>query len=226
MSAGPPSGPDKPVAEDKSGNKPGRPLSPEEFAREFDVSRETVARLQAYVDMLRAWNERINLVAPSTLDDPWRRHILDSAQLHPDVRRRPGPLADLGSGAGFPGLVLAILGHPAVTLVESDQRKCAFLREAARVAGVAVTVLNARIEQAAPIGAAVVTARACAPLATLLGYAARHLAPEGTCLLLKGQHIGDELTDATRCWGFEFTRRPSAADPEGWVLRLENLRRA
>src|SRR5437588_12718613 len=107
-------------------------LSPAEFAAATGVSRETLARLDAYAELLRQWSPRINLVAASTLDDLWRRHVLDSAQLFPLLPPGAHSLIDLGSGAGFPGLVLAILGVPAVELIESDARKCAFLREAAR----------------------------------------------------------------------------------------------
>ncbi|MGE0719547.1 MAG: 16S rRNA (guanine(527)-N(7))-methyltransferase RsmG, partial [Alphaproteobacteria bacterium] len=183
-------------------------------------------RLSAYLDLLARWNPRINLVAAPTLRDPWRRHVLDSAQLLPDVSQRQGALADLGTGAGFPGLVLAILGRADVILIESDQRKCAFLREVARLAGVAVDIRNGRMEAIPPAGAAIVTARACAPLATLLGYAERHLAPGGVAIFLKGRNMASELADAGESWRFAEMRRPSLADAEGWVIRLEDIRRA
>src|SRR5437660_4118565 len=121
-------------------------LSPAEFAAATGVSRETLPRLDAYAELLRRWSPRINLVAASTLDDLWRRHFLDSAQLLPLVPSAARSLIDLGSGAGFPGLVLAILGVPGVELVEADSRKCAFLREAARIAAAPVMIRNARIE--------------------------------------------------------------------------------
>ena len=126
-----------------------RPLAPDEFAALTGVSRETLARLEAYAGLLTRWSARINLVAASTLADPWRRHFLDSAQLYPLIPSRRASLIDLGSGAGFPGLVLAIMGVPGSNWSKSDARKCAFLREAARLAGAAVTIRNARIEAVA-----------------------------------------------------------------------------
>src|SRR6266446_2343020 len=118
---------------------PREPLDPTGFTALTGVSRETLARLEAYAALLAQWNERINLVGRDTRRDIWRRHFLDSAQLLPHVPAGTRSLADLGSGAGFPGLVLAILGVCGVELVESDARKCAFLREAARIAGAPVT---------------------------------------------------------------------------------------
>jgi 16S rRNA (guanine527-N7)-methyltransferase len=144
----------------------GRPfrMTPAEFAAETGVSRETLARLEAYAALLLAWNRRVNLVGRGTEEDLWRRHMLDSAQLHPLIPAGARTLVDLGSGAGFPGLVLAILGGPHVHLVESDQRKAVFLREAARVTGAAAMVHAIRIEAAPPLAADIVTARALAPL--------------------------------------------------------------
>src|SRR5215469_10920571 len=116
------------------------PLTPERVGEQLNVSRETLARLETYVQLLMAWNRRINLVGPRTLRDVWRRHILDSGQLLALMPPKARVLVDLGSGAGLPGLILAILGVPEVHLLESDGRKCAFLREAARVTEATVTV--------------------------------------------------------------------------------------
>src|SRR5437660_9171448 len=135
-------------------------LSPAEFAAATGVSRETLPRLDAYAELLRRWSPRINLVAASTLDDLWRRHFLDSAQLLPLIPAAARNLVDLGSGAGFPGLVLAILGVPGVELVEADARKCAFLREAARTAGATVRIHQARIDSLPARAFDVITARA------------------------------------------------------------------
>ncbi len=146
------------------------PLGREGFARVFDVSRETLERLDAYVGLLAAWNRRINLVGASTLGDPWRRHILDSAQLLPHVPRQARVLVDLGSGAGLPGLILSILGVPEVHLVESDQRKAAFLFEAARITGAACKIHPVRAEKMPRLAADVVTARALARLARPTRY--------------------------------------------------------
>lgn len=190
------------------------------------VSRETLDRLATYLTLLEKWNRRINLVGASTLADPWRRHILDSWGLWPHLPAEARTLVDLGSGAGLPGLVLAILGRPGVTLIEADQRKAVFLREAARATGAAVRVVAERIEAAAPEGADLATARACAPLAKLLEYAHRHLCPDGVALVLKGQNVESEIAEATRYWGFGIERLPTPADPSGVILRLRSIVRA
>ena len=161
----------------------------------------------------------------STLADPWRRHVLDSAQLYRHLPDRGGGLVDLGSGAGFPGLVLAILGAPDVHLIESDRRKAQFLREAARVTGTPATVHARRIEEVAPFPAATVTARALAPLPKLLDYAEPFLAPETVCLFLKGAGAKEELDSVCRNWQTEAEVLPSRADPSGVIVRLAQVRR-
>jgi 16S rRNA (guanine527-N7)-methyltransferase len=197
------------------------PLTQAGFAALIDVSRETQERLAAYVALLTKWNARINLVGPATMPDVWRRHILDSAQVHPRIADA-GTLVDLGSGAGLPGLILAILGGPQVHLIESDARKCAFLHEAARVTGTAVTIHNRRIEAAPAIAADIVTARALAPLAQLLDHAVRFLKPAGKCVFLKGARQADELTEARKTWHMGVTERPSLSDPSGVILEVES----
>jgi 16S rRNA (guanine527-N7)-methyltransferase len=201
------------------------PLSPDEFAALTGVAQETVARLQAYAGLLADWSARINLVASSTLADPWRRHFLDSAQLFPLIPAGAQNLVDLGSGAGFPGLVLAIMGMEGVELVESDARKCAFLREAARIARATVTIRNARIEAVPARPAAVVTARGCAPLDRLLMYSQRFIGDETVCLFAKGEQAGQELAVATQVWDFDVTSYPSRTDPRGVILCLSRVRR-
>lgn len=197
------------------------PLSAAGFAALIDVSRETQERLATYVALLTKWNAKINLVGPATLPDVWRRHILDSAQIHDQVVDA-GVLVDLGSGAGLPGLILAILGGPHVHLIESDIRKCAFLHEAARVTGTKVTIHNKRIEAAPAIEADIVTARALAPLAHLLDHAVRFLKPGGKCVFLKGARQADELTEARKTWHMHVTERPSRSDPSGTILEVES----
>ena len=197
------------------------PLTEAEFAALVDVSRETHARLAAYVALLVKWNAKINLVGPATLADVWRRHILDSAQIHRDVADA-SLLVDLGSGAGLPGLILAVLGGPQIHLIESDARKCAFLHEAARVTGAAVTIHNKRIEAVPALEADVVTARALAPLAQLLDHAVRFLKPAGKCVFLKGARQAEELTDARKSWHMKVTERPSLSDPSGVILEVES----
>jgi 16S rRNA (guanine527-N7)-methyltransferase len=164
-------------------------------------------------------------VAASTLADPWRRHFLDSAQLLPHVPPGAQSLIDLGSGAGFPGLVLAILGVAGVELIESDTRKCAFLREAARVAGGPVTIRNGRIDSLAGHPVDVVTARGCAPLGRLLPWAERFVGPRTVCLFPKGEQAGQELAAAQKAWEFDVTRHASRTDPRGVVLCLSRVKR-
>lgn len=202
---------------------------PEAFQRDIAVSRETVARLQTYADLLTKWSRAVNLVGRRTLPDLWRRHMLDSAQLidvlPPAPDDRPRRLIDLGSGAGFPGLVLAILGAGEVHLVESDARKAAFLREVARATETDVQIHVTRIESLPPLAADVVTARALAPLEKLLGYAAPLLAEQGVGLFLKGQGVEGELTAAQKAWNMSLQRLASRSDPTGVILKVEDISR-
>lgn len=215
------------------------PLTAEGFAGEVDVSRETLQRLALYLELLQQWQPRINLVSESTLADPWRRHLLDSAQLRPHLPPYlpqsvglnspsgppPGPLVDLGSGAGFPAMVLAILGEPGVVLVESDVRKSAFLREVAARTGTAVTIQAKRAEALTLPAARAVTARGFAPLVRLLPAAVRFLALDGVAVLLKGKRHQDEVTEARKDWQFAVHSSPSRSDPDGVILHLSEIRR-
>ena len=189
-----------------------------------DVSRETRDRLTAYADLLVRWNARINLVSRPDLAQLWPRHIADSLQLAtliPSGAR----VVDMGSGGGFPGLVIAMATDAHVTLIESDQRKAAFLREASRVAGVRTRVIAARIEAAEAGPADIVTARALAPLPQLLQWGARFLDKEGFCLFLKGKNADEELNAADADWRMAVTRIPSRTDADGIILRLSDIRR-
>lgn len=187
----------------------------------------TLDRLRAYDAALARWSAAINLVAPATLADSWQRHILDSAQLYalapPDARH----WADLGSGGGLPGLVIAILGQDhglRVTLVESDRRKSAFLRAQIAEHGLNARVETARAETLPPLNADVVSARALAPLDRLLPLVARHLAPSGTALLPKGRRWATELAAAPAARDFDIEDRPSAIDPDARILRMTRNR--
>jgi 16S rRNA (guanine527-N7)-methyltransferase len=199
------------------------PLDPKGFAAATGVSRETMERLEAYAALLVAWAARINLIGQTTLDDLWRRHFLDSAQLLPLIPEGARSLIDLGSGAGFPGLVLAILGVPGVELVEADSRKAAFLREAARVADSDVTIRACRIEAVPAHPVDVVSARGCAPLDRLLPLAQRFIGPRTICVFLKGTRAEEELTAAAKAWTMTVSRHPSRADPGGSVLLLQQV---
>jgi 16S rRNA (guanine527-N7)-methyltransferase len=202
------------------------PLSREAFGDQLDVSRETLQRLSDYLDLLHRWQSRINLVGPATLADPWRRHFLDAAQLVDRVPAEAANLVDLGSGAGFPGMVLAVLGVPGVHLIEADRRKAQFLREVARVTGAPATIHAERIEQMRGWPAAVITARALAPLPRLLELADRFLGSDSVCLFLKGKSVGRELTEARVSWHMDAETFPSRSVPTGTVLKLRGIRRA
>ncbi len=188
------------------------------------VSRETMDRLARHLDLLRRWQKRINLVGAATLADPWRRHMLDSAQLAPLIPEG-ARVADLGSGAGFPGLALAILRGGPVALIESDARKAAFLHEAVRETGAPAAVHNARAESL-DLTADAVVARACAPLDRLLGLALPLLAPGGVCLFLKGARVEEEVETARARWRFTARRHRSRSAPDGVLLELGGISRA
>jgi 16S rRNA (guanine527-N7)-methyltransferase len=204
--------------------------SPEAFASAFAVSRETVEALSLYADLLRQWGRVQDLVAPSTLDDIWHRHIADSAQVFP-LGNGAKTWADLGTGAGFPGLVIAILGRDIpgfqVHLYESSNRKCSFLREVARRTGAPVDIQCIRIEQLATQRTVVpvefVTARALAPLASLLGLARPLLRDTTRALFLKGREAGNEIAEARKVWSFQSDMAVSRTDPDGRIVSITHL---
>jgi 16S rRNA (guanine527-N7)-methyltransferase len=205
------------------------PLGAAGFQATAGVSRETLDRLTAYEELLRKWQAKINLIGPATLGDIWRRHFLDSAQLAAHIPPSATRLVDFGPGAGFPGLILAILHPMEVHLIEADSRKVAFLREAARVTGTEVVLHTGRIEAISPFPVDVVTARAVAPLKVLLGYTQPYLDRSDRaafrCLFLKGREVDRELTEAGKLWKMRATRIPSSAGGEGVILILEDLHR-
>jgi 16S rRNA (guanine527-N7)-methyltransferase len=201
------------------------------FTAEVDVSRETLERLTVYHGLLLKWGSRINLVARGTLDEAWTRHFLDSAQLielAPTTARR---WCDLGSGAGFPGLVVAILAAETrpdlrVCLIESDQRKAEFLRAVVRATRVGADVIAERIETAAPCGADVLSARALASLSDLLPMAERHLASGGICLFPKGARYADEVAEALETFTFHCEEYPSKTGADSVILKIGGIGRA
>jgi 16S rRNA (guanine527-N7)-methyltransferase len=204
---------------------PEAAFGPAEFAAATGVSRETLARLERYAGLLKDWNSRHNLVSERSLEDLWRRHFWDSAQLGSLVPSGIRTLADLGSGAGFPGLVLAELlrGRVSVTLNEATAKKCAFLAAAAEAMELPVEIRNQRMEQAPVQPFDLVTARACAPLPQLLSYAQHFLGPNSVCLFLKGQNVGSELTEVHKSWKMGVRQIPSLTDPSGVILELREL---
>jgi 16S rRNA (guanine527-N7)-methyltransferase len=196
---------------------------------ELNVSRETLQRLELFGALLGKWNPKINLVSRSSIIDTWSRHILDSAQVF-SAAPRSKSWADLGSGGGFPGLVVAILGaekQPAlkVTLIESDQRKSTFLRTVIRETDINCEVCSERIELVDRQEAEIVSARALASLDVLLGYSERHLAYGGTALFHKGVSWKKEL-DAVRCrWRFDVDVIESQTMPGAAILKFEGISR-
>lgn len=210
----------------------GRIDSPESFQRTFEISRETLDRLKTYAQLLDRWQKTINLVAPSTLGDLWHRHFADSAQLW---RYRPPEARvwlDIGSGAGFPGLVLAILGAETGAthhiLIESDSRKAAFLREVGRATGIAVDILCMRIENTqtcAKVSAVdCITARALAPLPRLLEMSAPYFKSSTLGLFLKGRDVAAEIEQAAEDWRFAYELKPSVTDEDARVVLLKALK--
>ena len=194
------------------------------FQAATNVSRETFEMLEAYEKLLLAWNPRINLVAPSTLDELWVRHFLDSAQLV-EIASAVDAWVDLGSGGGFPGAIVAILTGGKTVLIESDQRKAAFLRTVARETS-GFKVISKRIEDVPPQNADVVSARALAPLSVLLGYVQPHLKDGGSAVLLKGKKAKDEIREALEHWRFDCETYPSKTDPEAVVLKIGDIQSA
>ena len=192
------------------------------------VSRETTGRLEVYKSMLQRWNPRINLVAPSTLDDLEARHIKDSLQLTHLASPEGGVWADLGSGGGLPGLIIAIAFADRATtfiLVESDQRKAAFLRAVVRETELTkVTVLSQRIEAVQPLNAEYVSARALAPLGELMAYLDLHLSPSGTAFLMKGLQWRTEVEEAMKAWSFDYTAHPSQTQDGAAVLEISGVK--
>jgi 16S rRNA (guanine527-N7)-methyltransferase len=202
-------------------------FGPEDFAAAAGVSRETLTRLEAYVALLIEWNAQHNLVSERSLEDVWRRHVWDSAQLAAFIPEAAASLVDLGSGAGFPGLVLAVLRPDLhVVLTESVAKKSRFLEAAASSLGAKAEIRNARLEDGPREPFDVVTARACAPLDRLLGYAQRFQGRGTVSLLLKGQSVEAELTQARKSWSMKLLKHTSLTDPSGTILEIRELRHA
>lgn len=200
----------------------------ESFARAAGATAEQVRDLERFLEMLEAGNAVMNLVGPKTLPEFWNRHAWDSAQLlalAPEART----WADLGAGAGFPGLVLAILGKGRegfhVHLVESMAKRCRFLQQVVDDLALPATVHNDRAENL-KLAVDVVTARACAPLSRLFGYARPYLKAGALGLFLKGQDVASDLEEATRSWEYEADVVPSRSDERGRIVRVRRLGRA
>ncbi len=209
----------------------GRPLSVTDFltasevGERLAVSRETLERLERYVELLLKWGRVINLIGPNTAQDIWCRHILDSGQLMAHLPTTSGPVVDIGSGAGLPGMVLGIMGVPNVHLIDANSRKCAFLHEASRVTETAVQIHNARVETTEIAPAAIVTARAVAPLKRLIDLT-QFVSKQNTVFFFyKGKDFKTELTEIKNNWNMTLDVIPSFSSTEGVILKMEALTR-
>jgi len=194
----------------------------QEAVAALGVSRETMARLERYVLLLDQWRKRMNLIGPREMDHVWARHVLDSAQLIP-FTGHDSQVLDIGSGAGFPGLVLSCVaaeGAGRVTLVESVGKKCAFLSAVIADLGLPAAVSNRRIETLEPHRVDFVTARALAPLSRLLDYAEPWIGKGATALFFKGEHWREELTQAQEYWNLAYEAIPSRTNGAGVILKI------
>ena len=198
-----------------------KPMTAAQFQAQTGVDDATLVRLETYAHLLEKWQGAINLVGHDTVADMWGRHFLDSAQLAEHI----GPddvVADLGSGAGFPGMVLAIMGKK-VHLLESDERKSTFLSTVNRECAAMATVHTGRIEKTKPMGADVVVARALAPLEKLLDLALPHKISTGKFLFLKGKRWDEELTEAKKRWNMRANTWPSITDSNAAVIEINEI---
>ena len=200
-------------------------FGPADFRLATGVSRETLEKLQLYCSLLLTWQRRFNLIGKSTEDDIWQRHFLDSAQLIKLCRPGSLRLVDFGSGAGFPGMVLALMGQTGVELVESSGKKCLFLEEVSMSTETPVVISRVRFEEVPrPEPADVVTARAVAPLQKLLNDVARWIKLDGVALLHRGSTVDVEILEAARYWDFKVVRHPSITNPSGAILEISGIR--
>ena len=198
------------------------------FCEKYAVSRETFDKLKSCQKCLNAWQQKFNLVGPATLEDAWNRHFLDSAQLFPLIPEDAEVLYDFGSGAGFPGIVLAIMANEklpglTVNLVESTSKKTLYLNALKEQLNINVNIINDRIEKLPPQPADVITSRALASLTDLLGYAVRFCKSGTVCIFPKGKKYGEELAEAHRHWKFKCRIMPSEQSEEGRILVITNI---
>lgn len=191
------------------------------FINSIKVSRETLAKLDKYAELLTEWNERINLVSKSSMALLWTRHILDSAQLFDKIPEETKKIVDLGSGAGFPGLVLSIMGVKNMHLIESIGKKANFLESVITEIGLDAKVHRERIELLENLNADVITARALGPLKELIRLAKFHAHKDSIYLFHKGKSAQEELTEAQKCWKFEYESLTSLSDSAGSILAIK-----
>ncbi len=204
---------------------PDAPMTPEGFQEISGASDEDLERLKTYVALLNKWQDKINLVSKDSLTDVWRRHILDSAQLAPLIGSQIKSIADIGTGAGFPGMVLAIIGAAEeIHLIESNERKNAFLREVNRMTKAGTIIHNIRVEKLQEVSVDLVVSRAVASLEQLLQYVNPLLKKGGQCLFLKGKKWREEWTEVQKKWIINESVIQSLSDPSGMILKLEEIK--
>jgi 16S rRNA (guanine527-N7)-methyltransferase len=193
------------------------------FTSQLNVSRETLDIFSVYGETLAKWQSKINLISGKTLDNVWRRHFLDCAQLHNLLPSGTKNILDIGSGAGFPGLVLAVMGVKNVTLVEADSKKCLFLSEVVRRTGRHANIVNCRIEEFDGGHFDVITARALAPMDKLLALHKSTLRPKTKGIFLKGERVDRELTKAKKQWKLKYKTIPSITSDGGSIIIVEKI---
>ncbi len=200
----------------------------ENILRKYDVSRETFEKLKAYEASLQEWQNKFNLVSSASLQDSWNRHFLDSMQLFKFIPKTAKTLYDFGSGAGFPGMVIAIMAkektpYLKVSLVESIGKKTLYLKHVAEQAGVDVTIYNERIENLPQKNVDVITSRAMTALDKLLDYARPFCGKDTICIFPKGKKYAEEIEEARKRWKFDCQIIPSEMSDEGVILIINNL---
>lgn len=196
----------------------------EKLNRHFSVSHETFAKLILYHDLLIKWQKSINLVSNTSIKEVWERHFLDSLQLCPHIQNNKS-IVDIGTGAGFPGMVLAICGIPNIHLIESDSKKITFLKEVARITDTDVSIHNTRIEDCVIDNVTLILSRALANISRLLDLSMNFVSHETKCFFHKGKNWANELEDANEFYSFNHEIIPSVTDPEGVILKLSHIRR-
>ena len=194
------------------------------------VSRETFEKFEIFYQTLVKWQKSINLISNSSLENAWERHFLDSAQLYNFTKKIRGNILDLGSGAGFPGVILAMMGSQNINVVESDQKKCTFMREVARITGIKISIHNCRIEDLNFIDPNLIVCRALAPLNKLIIYVENHMIKNNSnkvkmpkMLFLKGKMYNEEINKLKETRKIEYKVYPSITDNHGKILYIKNI---
>lgn len=202
-------------------------MNADDFQQKTGVSRETLKKFELYAEMLEKWQKSINLVSNSTLSDKWLRHFYDSAQLIEHIKNSDKPLKilDLGSGAGFPGLVISLLEAGEVHLVEGVGKKCSFMKQVIQKTNMNAIVHNERIEQMEVFPVDLITSRACAELDKLLELTYPFMTEFSECLFLKGERSDEEINNASKKWTFDVKKIPSKSEESGMILHLSNIKR-